>query len=200
MARDKGLTVSCDLNYRKNLWKYGKTAQEVMSELMKFVDVCIANEEDCQMALGIETDADVHSGTLEHDQYHKLTDKVLAAYPNLKQIAVTLRESRSASHNGWSACFNDGKQFFVSRHYDITHIVDRVGGGDCFAGGFVGYLAERGFDLQGEIDPQELHRAVIHGSVMGSFCCEKFGVDRFRTLTRQEIDGRFEEFRKFTAF
>src|SRR5579864_2183927 len=73
VAREKGLTVSCDLNYRKNLWKYGKTAKEVMSQLIGFADVCIANEEDCQMALGIETDADVHSGTLEHDQYHKLS-------------------------------------------------------------------------------------------------------------------------------
>ena len=73
VAREKGLTISCDLNYRKNLWKYGKTAKEVMSQLISFADVCIANEEDCQMALGIETDADVHSGTLEHEQYHKLT-------------------------------------------------------------------------------------------------------------------------------
>ena len=136
-AHQKGLTVSCDLNYRKNLWKYGKSSKEVMSELVQFVDVCIANEEDCQMALGIEAEADVHSGKLEHDQYRKLTDKVLTAYPNLKKIAVTLRESRSASHNGWSACLNDGKQFLVSRHYDITHIVDRVGGGDCFAGGLI---------------------------------------------------------------
>jgi len=84
--------------------------------------------------------------------------------------------------------------------YLLESVFDPTGAGDCFAGGFVGYLAERGFDLKGEIDPHELHRAVIYGSVMGSFCCEKFGVDRFRTLTRQEIDARFEDFRKFTAF
>ena len=84
--------------------------------------------------------------------------------------------------------------------YLLDNVFDPTGAGDCFAGGFVGYLAERGFDLKDKIDPHELHRAVIYGSVMGSFCCEKFGVDRFRTLTREEIDGRFEEFRKFTAF
>jgi sugar/nucleoside kinase (ribokinase family) len=89
---------------------------------------------------------------------------------------------------------------FMVPGYLLDSVFDPTGAGDCFAGGFVGYLAEKGFDLQGEIDPHELHRAVIYGSVMGSFCCEKFGVDRFRSLTRQEIDARFEEFRKFTAF
>jgi 2-dehydro-3-deoxygluconokinase len=136
-AREKGLTVSVDLNYRKNLWKWGKAAHEVMAELAKHVDICIANEEDCQMALGIKSAADVHSGELQHEVYKQLTDQVLSAYPNLKLIAVTLRESRSASHNGWSACLNDRKQFLTSRHYDITHIVDRVGGGDSFAGGLI---------------------------------------------------------------
>jgi 2-dehydro-3-deoxygluconokinase len=136
-ARELGLTVSCDLNYRKNLWKYGKTAAEVMSELAKSVDVAIANEEDVQMALGIQADVDVHAGKLDRDVYRKLTDKVLNAYPKMKAIAVTLRESHNASHNGWAACMNDRKEFLVSRHYDITHIVDRVGGGDSFAGGLI---------------------------------------------------------------
>src|SRR4051794_2643683 len=136
-ARDMGLMVSCDLNFRKNLWKWGKSAHEVMPELMKYTDVCIANEEDCQMALGIKFEADVHSGELDREAYRKLTDTVLQAYPNLGAIGVTLRESKSASHNGWSACLNDRKQFVVSRRYDITHIVDRVGGGDAFAGGLI---------------------------------------------------------------
>lgn len=136
-AREHGLTVSCDLNYRKNLWKYGKTAREVMSELFRYVDVGIANEEDCQTALGIEAEADVHSGQLDLGAYQRLAEKVMSAYPNLKTMAITLRESKSASHNGWSACLHDGKEFLVSRHYEITHIVDRVGGGDCFAGGLI---------------------------------------------------------------
>jgi 2-dehydro-3-deoxygluconokinase len=136
-ARAKGVTVSCDLNYRKNLWKWGKAAKEVMPELVRLVDVGIANEEDCQKALGIGLDVDVESGKLDRDQYRRLTDKVLAEYPNLKMLAVTLRESHSASHNGWAACLNDRTEFLVSRHYDITHIVDRVGGGDSFAGGLI---------------------------------------------------------------
>ncbi len=137
VARDMGLTVSCDLNYRKNLWKYGKSAPEVMSELTKYVDVAIANEEDCQKALGIEAGVDVRSGELDRNKYQALAGKVLEAYPNLKLIAITLRESRSASHNGWSACLHDRKEFILSRHYDITHIVDRVGGGDAFGGGLI---------------------------------------------------------------
>jgi 2-dehydro-3-deoxygluconokinase len=136
-AREKGLTVSCDLNYRKNLWKWGRTASDVMREIMPFVDVAIANEEDVQMALGIQADVDVQSGELDRAQYQKLTAKVLAAYPELKAIAITLRESRSASHNGWSACLNNRKEFLLSRHYEITHIVDRVGGGDSFAAGLI---------------------------------------------------------------
>jgi 2-dehydro-3-deoxygluconokinase len=136
-AREKGVTVSCDLNYRKNLWKWGRTASDVMRELMPFVDIAIANEEDVQMALGIQADVDVHSGQLEHAQYEKLSAKVLSAYPELKAISITLRESRSASHNGWSACLNNRKEFLLSRHYEITHIVDRVGGGDSFAGGLI---------------------------------------------------------------
>jgi sugar/nucleoside kinase (ribokinase family) len=90
---------------------------------------------------------------------------------------------------------------FMVPSYLLEEVFDPTGAGDCFAGGFVGYLAERGFDLRnGNLDLQELHRAVIYGSVMGSFCCEQFGVDRFRTLTRQEIDKRVDEFRRFTAF
>jgi 2-dehydro-3-deoxygluconokinase len=136
-AQGKGITVSCDLNYRKNLWKWGKPAAEVMRELTKNTDIAIANEEDVQMALGIEAEVDVHSGKLDRAQYEKLTAKVLAEYPNLKAIAITLRESKSASHNGWSACLNDRQKFSLSRSYEITHIVDRVGSGDSFAAGLI---------------------------------------------------------------
>lgn len=136
-ARAAGVTVSVDLNYRKNLWKYGRTAREVMSELTRHVDYVVANEEDCQQALGIEAGVDVHSGQLDESKYKDLAARVLDEYPNVKLIAITLRESFSASHNGWSACLHDRRQFAVSRRYDITHIVDRVGGGDAFAGGLI---------------------------------------------------------------
>lgn len=136
-ARQRGLTVSCDLNYRKNLWKWGRPAADVMRGMMPHVDWVIANEEDVQMSLGISAPVDVQSGRLDHSQYEKLSRRVLEEFKNLKGAAITLRESKSASHNGWSACLNDRKEFLVSRHYEITHIVDRVGAGDAFAGGLI---------------------------------------------------------------
>ena len=140
-ARAAGVTVSCDLNYRKNLWKWGP-AKETMSALIEHTDIVIANEEDVQMALGIQSDVDVHAGQLDPAHYETLTAKVLAAYPNVRAVAITLRESHNASHNGWSACLNDRDQFLLSRQYQITHIVDRVGAGDSFAAGLIYGLLE----------------------------------------------------------
>jgi len=141
-AKERGITVSCDYNYRKKLWKYGKTAPEVMSELVKYVDVGIANEEDCQRSLGVsvsegEWEQAVGSGELDTSRYQALAEKMFATFPNLKYQTITLRESFSASHNGWSACLYNGSQFYVSQRYDITDIVDRVGGGDSFAAGLI---------------------------------------------------------------
>ena len=136
-AKKRGVTVSCDLNFRKNLWKYGRKAEEVMGELARYVDVAIANEEDVQKSLGITTDVVVESGSLDRAKYKALGDKVLAAYPNMQMIAITLRESKSADSNGWAACLNDRDRFYESRRYEINDIVDRVGGGDSFAGGLL---------------------------------------------------------------
>lgn len=136
-AKAKGITVSCDLNYRKNLWKYGKKASEVMRELANYVDVAIANEEDVQKSLEITADVNVESGELDREKYRYLSDKVLDTYPNMKLIAITLRESHSADWNDWAACLNDGKNFYVSKKYEIRDIIDRVGGGDSFAGGLI---------------------------------------------------------------
>jgi 2-dehydro-3-deoxygluconokinase len=137
VASDLGITVSCDFNYRANLWKYGKSAIEVMSDLVKYVDVGIANEEDCQKSLGITVDVAVEKGELNIEQYRSLSKKVLDKFPNMKIIAITLRESKSADHNGWSACMNDRNNFYLSRKYEIYDIVDRVGGGDAFSGGLI---------------------------------------------------------------
>lgn len=136
-AKNRNITVSCDLNFRKNLWNYGKKAPEVMTELAKYADVVVANEEDCQKSLGITIDIHVESGLLDRDKYKELTDKVLDLYPNMKIITITLRESQSADINGWAACLNDRENFYVSKRYDIRDIVDRVGGGDSFAGGLI---------------------------------------------------------------
>jgi 2-dehydro-3-deoxygluconokinase len=136
-AKQAGATTSIDLNYRAKLWRYGKTAPEVMRGLMEHVDVAIGNEEDAQQSLGIEALADVTSGQLERSVYEALTQQVLETFPNLSAVAITLRESRSADINGWSACLRDGDGFYVGQRYDILDIVDRVGGGDSFAGGLI---------------------------------------------------------------
>jgi 2-dehydro-3-deoxygluconokinase len=145
-AKARGITVSCDYNYRGKLWNYGKKAPEVMRELVRHVDVGVANEEDCQLSLGItagDDPAEQHliEGELNVARYEHLCRNVFAAFPNLKYQAITLRESHSASHNGWSACLSTGRQFFVSTKYDLTHIVDRVGAGDSFAAGLIYGLA-----------------------------------------------------------
>ncbi len=136
-AKKRGITVSCDLNYRKNLWNYGKKASEVMREMAKYVDVAIANEEDVQKSLEITTDVSVESGELDREKYRALGDKVLAEYPDMKMIAITLRESKSADINGWAACLNNRDEFIVSKRYLMSDIIDRVGGGDSFAGGLI---------------------------------------------------------------
>lgn len=136
-AKKCGVKVSCDLNYRKNLWKYGKEAKEVMSEIAKYVDVAIANEEDFQKSLGITASSDVESGTLDRNVYEGIAKKAMELYPNLERVAITLRESKSADRNDWAACIYDGKEFYVSRKYELTDIVDRVGGGDSFSGGLI---------------------------------------------------------------
>ena len=187
-AREMGLTVSCDLNYRKNLWKYGKTAKDVMTELFKHVDIGIANEEDCQKSLGIQVDVDVESGNLEVAQYQKLTERVLEQYPNLKLMAITLRESISASHNGWAACLHDRKEFLVSKRYDITHIVDRVGGGDAFAGGLIYGL----LTLPSIKDALEFAVAgsCLKHSIPGDF--NRFTVDEVNALLKGGGSGRVQ--------
>jgi 2-dehydro-3-deoxygluconokinase len=137
VAKQKGITISCDFNFRKKLWKYGQTAPEVMRELVSYVDVGIANEEDCQKSLGISVDVDVKRGELDEKKYETLGKKVLNEFPDMKMIAITLRESKSADINGWGACLTTRDAFHLSRRYMINDIIDRVGGGDSFAGGLI---------------------------------------------------------------
>jgi 2-dehydro-3-deoxygluconokinase len=136
-ARANGVTVSCDYNYRKNLWRWGKNAPEVMRELVTQVQVGIANEEDCQKALGIDIPVDVEHGKLDTEKYRALASCVLDSFPNLEKQVITLRESHSADHNGWSAVLATRDRFLSSRRYNITDIVDRVGAGDSFAAGLI---------------------------------------------------------------
>lgn len=136
-AKECGLKVSCDLNYRKKLWKWGRTPVEVMSEITKYVDVLIANEEDCQKCLGIELDVDVASGKLDTAKYEQLAKKVMDKFPNVSKLAVSLRESVSADWNNWSIVLATNDSFYVSKKYEIRDIVDRIGGGDSFGSGLI---------------------------------------------------------------
>lgn len=148
IAKQKKITISCDLNYRKKLWNYGHSPVDVMQELVSYADILMANEEDCQQCLGITIDVDINSGDLGIKKYHQLTDKVLKNFPDLKLIAITLRESFSADRNGWSAIINNRESFLISRHYKIKDIVDRVGAGDSFASGLIYGLSELDSDQQ----------------------------------------------------
>ena len=134
-AKRHGVTVSCDLNYRKKHWTTEK-AQSIMTPLMEYVDVCITNEEDAEKCLGFKPDSDVEAGNTDASGYHAIFTQMMEKF-GFTLMASTLRESYSASDNGWKALIYDGNEFYESKHYRITPIVDRVGGGDSFSGGLI---------------------------------------------------------------
>ncbi|MFP4090770.1 MAG: PfkB family carbohydrate kinase [Cyclobacteriaceae bacterium] len=137
-ANAKGITVSCDLNYRKNLWKYGKKASDVMPELVAGCDIILGNEEDAEKVFGIHPEGvDVTQGHVEAAAYESVCKQLMERFTRCKKAIITLRGSISASHNSWSGVLYNGKQLFEAPTYQITHIVDRVGGGDSFMGGLI---------------------------------------------------------------
>jgi 2-dehydro-3-deoxygluconokinase len=140
-AQAAGLTVSVDLNFRAKLWNYGVPAPEVMREIFRFADVGIANEEEFQQSLGLGTELPPPSERLDRKIYENLTAEVMARYPRLSKVAVTLRENESADRNGWSAVLRTRTEFVSGVRYEITDIVDRIGGGDAFVAGLI-----HGFD------------------------------------------------------
>lgn len=151
-AKAQGLSVSVDLNYRKKLWKYGKSAPEVMTELVKYADVLVANEEDIQKCLGISCNADVTKGKLDSADYKVLAQDVKSKFRNIQLVAITLRESLSADKNGWSAVLSGKNGFFESTKYFVEDIVDRVGAGDAFSAGLIYALHEYAGDEQKILD------------------------------------------------
>lgn len=185
-AKRHGVTVSVDLNYRKNLWTPEK-AQKVMTNLMQYVDVCIGNEEDAELTLGFKPgNTDVTTGELELEGYKNIFKQMMEKF-NFKYVVSSLRESYSASDNGWSACIYDGNEFYHSKKYDIR-IVDRVGGGDSFASGFIyGLISDK--DFKDALEFGVAASALKH-TIHGDF--NMVSIDEVENLLQGDASGRVQ--------
>ena len=188
VAKEMGITVSCDLNYRSKLWLYGKTAGEVMPELVKYCDVAIGNEEDAAKVFGIHApETDVTSGEVEATKYRQVCEELHNRFPGLETIAITLRGSISASHNTWSGILWDAGNVYVGPDFDITHIVDRVGGGDSFMGGLIYGLLTYGNDKQSALNFAVAASCLKH-TIFGDF--NLVTVDEVTKLMGGDTSGR----------
>ncbi len=183
-AKEMGLTISCDLNYRNKLWSKEK-AGKVMGELCQYVDVCIANEEDAGDVFGIKAaHTDVTSGKVNHEGYKEVA-KELADRFGFEKVAITLRESISANDNNWAAMMYDGKEYYFSKKYPV-HIVDRVGGGDSFGGGLI-YACLQKMEAQDAIEFAVAASCLKH-SIEGD--CNLVTVDEVLKLAKGDASGR----------
>jgi len=188
VAKEMGLTISCDLNYRAKLWKWGKTAGEVMPELVRYCDVAIGNEEDADKVFGIRApEADVIAGKVEAEKYQYVSEELARRLPNLKTIAITLRGSISASHNTWAGVLWDQGKFYVAPIYDITDIVDRVGGGDAFMAGLIYGLLTYGDNRQAALDFAVAASCLKH-SIVGDF--NMVTVSEVEKMIGGDVSGR----------
>jgi 2-dehydro-3-deoxygluconokinase len=184
-AKKHGVTVSVDLNYRKKLWT-PEQAQKVMRDLMQYVDVCIGNEEDAELTLGFKPGGDVTKGELDHKGYERIFKEMLDTF-KFKYVATTLRESHSASDNGWSALIYDGNAFYYSKSYDIR-IVDRVGGGDSFSGGLIhGLLTKK---TQGEALEFAVAASALKHTIFGDY--NLVDEKEVETLAKGDASGRVQ--------
>lgn len=185
-----GITVSCDLNYRKNLWKYGKTASEVMPELVSYSDVILGNEEDAEKVFGIKPDGfDVTAteGRIDQGQFISVARKLMERFPKASKVIITLRGSINANHNTWGGVLYDGTTLHESPRYDITHIVDRVGGGDSFMGGLIyGLLTYKGDDAKA-LDFAVAASCLKH-TIFGDF--NQVSVEEVERLMKGDASGR----------
>lgn len=186
IANEMGLTVSVDLNFRKKLWTSQK-ANQVMSGLMEYVDVCIGNEEDAEKVFGIKASGtDVDSGRIDHMAYEQVARQLMDRF-GFKYVASTLRESHSASDNGWSATIYDGERSYLSKKYKV-HIVDRVGGGDSFASGLI-YGMVTGKPIQEALEFAVAASALKH-TIPGDF--NHVSVEEVNTLMGGDGSGRVQ--------
>lgn len=187
-AKEMGLTVSCDMNFRKNLWKWGKSASEVMPGMVALCDVAIGNEEDAEKVFGIKApDVDVTSGKIDAAAYEHVCNELVKKFPSLKQVAITLRGSLSATHNTWSGVIHDNGKMHVAKTYDITFIVDRVGGGDSFAAGIIRGMKTHPNDMRKTIEFAVAASCLKH-SIIGDF--NIVTVDEVEKLMDGDASGR----------
>jgi 2-dehydro-3-deoxygluconokinase len=187
-ARDMGITVSTDLNYRAKLWKWGKTAREVMTDLVSMCDVALGNEEDAEKVFGIRApEVDVTAGKVDADHYLYVCEELAKQFPSLKTICITLRGSLSASHNTWSGVLWKEGVFFCAPTYDILPIVDRVGGGDAFMGGLIYGLRTHKDDPQKALNFAAAAACLKH-SIIGDF--NAVSVSEVETLMAGDASGR----------
>ncbi len=185
-AKRHNVTVSCDLNFRKKLWNTEK-AQSIMKPLMKYVDVCIGNEEDALLCLGFKPDADVEGGNTDAEGYKGIFKGMMDTF-GFKYVISSLRESISATHNGWKAMIYNGKEFYVSKHYDINPIIDRVGGGDSFAGGVIHGLMT--YKTQGEALEFAVAASALKHTIPGDFNMES--IAEVEALAQGSANGRVQ--------
>ena len=185
-AKRHGVTVSVDLNFRKKLWTSEK-AISVMRPLMKYVDVCIGNEEDAQLCLGFKPDADVEGGKTDAEGYYGIFQGMMKEF-GFKYVVSTLRESLSATHNGWKALIYDGKEFYQSKHYDINPIIDRVGGGDSFSGGLIHGLLTK--ETQAEALEFAVAASALKHTIPGDF--NLVSADEVESLAGGNANGRVQ--------
>lgn len=185
-AKRRGVTVSVDLNFRKKLWTSEK-AISVMRPLMKYVDVCIGNEEDAELCLGFRPYADVESGSTDAEGYKGIFEAMMKEF-GFKYVVSTLRESFSASHNGWKAMIYDGREFYQSKRYDINPIIDRVGGGDSFSAGLIHGLLT--MPTQGEALEFAVAASALKHTVNGDF--NLVSEDEVKALVGGNASGRVQ--------
>ncbi len=188
LASKKGLTVSCDLNYRNKLWNYGKKASEVMEKLVRGCDIILGNEEDAEKVFGIHPEGvDVTSGKVDATAYRSVATQLMKKFPKAKKVIITLRGSVSASHNTWSGVLYDGQTLFEAPTYDITHIVDRVGGGDSFMGGLIFGMIHFPNDDQKALNFAVAASCLKH-TIKGDF--NQVSVDEVEKLAGGDASGR----------
>ncbi len=187
-ANELGITVSCDLNYRKKLWNYGKTAGEIMPDLVAGTDIILGNEEDAEMVLGIKPEGvDVTGGKVTGEAYESVSRQIMERFPRCKKVITTLRGSVNANHNSWSGVLWDGNKLYEAPTYQITHIVDRVGGGDSFMGGLIYGLLTYKNDDQKALNFAVAASCLKH-TIYGDF--NQVTVDEVEKLMGGDASGR----------